>query len=65
MSSVDRNKVPRGNHARSPDQSLLDAVAQRQLPVSQIVFARITQRGETVIQPDLQIVHSPQSLLGR
>ena len=41
VSAIHRNKVPRRNHAWPPDQSFLDAVAQRQLTVTEIVLAGI------------------------
>ena len=65
VSPVYRNKVSRRNHARPADQSLLDAVAQSQLTVTEIVLSGIAERGESVVKPDLEIVHSPDRLLRR
>jgi len=65
VSSVYRNKVSRRNHARSTNQSLLNAVTQCELPITQIVLSGITNCSETVIQPGLQVVYSPDGLLGR
>jgi hypothetical protein len=38
-------------HAWTVDPPVVDRVAQSELPVTQIIFASIAQRGETLGQP--------------
>ena len=65
MSAIERNKVARRLHARAIDPTGVDRIAQRQLPVTEIVFARIAQGSEPLREPDLQILHAPQRLFRR
>src|SRR5262245_43567642 len=60
MAAIERNKVPRGLHARTVNPAGVDRVAQSELPVTEIIFARITQRGETFGQPNLEVAHAPE-----
>jgi hypothetical protein len=47
-------------HARTVDPAVVDGVAQSELPVTEIVFARIAQRGETFRQPNFEVAHAPE-----
>src|SRR5215475_3527801 len=62
VAAVNRNEVSRRLHARAVDPAVVDRVAQSELPVTEIIFASIAQRGETFRQPDLEVAHAPERL---
>ena len=43
MPAVERNEVARRLHARAIEPTGVDRIAQRQLPVTEVVFTRIAQ----------------------
>ena len=65
MSAIERNKVTRRLHARTIDPTGVDRIAQRQLPITEVVFARIAQGSEPLREPDFEILHAPQRLFRR
>src|SRR5262249_6391460 len=52
-------------HTLAVDPAGVDRVAQSELPVPEIIFARIAQRGETFRQPNLEVAHAPERLFCR
>src|ERR1700730_2081478 len=59
MTAGERDEVASGHYAWAADQSSFDAVAQRELAITNIGLAGIAQRSEAVVEPDGYIVHAP------
>lgn len=59
MAASKRDEVAGGNDAWAADQSSFDAVAQRELAITDIGLASIAQCSKAVIEPNGYVVHTP------